>query len=485
MTGLATEKAVLWTAAEAAKAAGGQAAGDWSATGISIDSRTVQPGDLFVAIQGPSFDGHDFATDALARGAVAAIVSRPVDGDVAENMFLRVDDCLVALSALGGAARGRTSARVIAVTGSVGKTGTKDALNTALGRQSSVHANIGSLNNHWGLPLSLARLPRDVDFAVFEIGMNHPGEISPLTRLARPHVALITTVEAAHMEFFSSVEDIADAKAEIFEGVEKGGAAVLNRDNPYFDRLAAAARDAGIERILGFGSLDEADVRLLAVQQQSDCSDVRAAVGSEIIRFRVGIPGRHWVNNALAVLATVCAAGGDVIAAAASLADLQAPKGRGRRQTVHTANGEFELIDESYNASPISMCAAFEILGLAAPKGLGRRVAVLGDMLELGQQSGELHVGLSEPLQRNRIAKVFTAGNDMARLREALPCDMRAGHSVDSETLAPMVTAAIRPGDVVMVKGSAGSRTAKVVEALLALSADGGTGPSKLLVNGG
>ncbi len=483
MTGRTMEKSVLWTAAEVAEATGGRARGNWSATGVSIDSRTLQPRDLFVAIAGPSFDGHDFVADAMARGAAAAIVSRPVDGVTDENLLV-VDDCFAALSNLGGAARSRTRATVIAVTGSVGKTGTKDALKTTLGRYSSVHASMGNLNNHWGLPLSLARLPRDTDFAVLEIGMNHSGEISPLTRLACPHVALITTVQPVHSEFFANTEEIADAKAEIFEGVVAGGAVVLNRDNPFFDRLASAARNLGIERIVGFGANEAADVRLLGVQKQSDGSVVRAAIGFEIYRFSIGIPGRHWVDNGLAVLATVWAAGGDVVAVAASLADLRAPKGRGRHHRIRTALGEFKLIDESYNASPVSMGAAFENLGLATPQGQGRRIAVLGDMLELGSQSPDLHAGLAEPLRRNRIAKVFTAGTDMERLWEALPQDMRAGHAADAETLAPMVTAAVRPGDVVMVKGSAGSRIAGVVEALLALGVDSGNGASKKVVNG-
>ncbi|MBT3359397.1 MAG: UDP-N-acetylmuramoylalanyl-D-glutamyl-2,6-diaminopimelate--D-alanyl-D-alanine ligase [Rhodospirillales bacterium] len=478
------EKAVLWTAIEAAKATGGQTRGEWSARGVSIDSRTVEPGDLFIAIAGPSFDGHDFVSDALARGAVAAIVSHPIGDGVSDDKLLLVDDCFAALWNLGGAARGRTSATVIAVTGSVGKTGTKDALKKTLGRHSSVHASKGNLNNHWGLPLSLARLPRDADYAVLEMGMNHSGEISPLTRLARPHVAMITTVQPVHSEFFASVEEIADAKAEIFEGVEKGGVAVLNRDNPFFDHLASAARKSGIERIVSFGAHETTDVRLLGVQQQSDGSLVRAVVGSETIRFNIGIPGRHWVENGLAVLATVWAAGGDVVAVAASLADLQAPKGRGQCHSVPIGDGAFDLIDESYNASPISMGAAFENLGLATPQGDGRRIAVLGDMLELGTLSPDMHAALAEPLQRNRIAKVFTAGTDMARLWDALPNDMRAGHAADAETLAPMVTAAVRPGDVVMVKGSAGSRTAKVVEALLALGSDDGDTSSKIVVNG-
>ncbi len=459
-------KEILWTAADAAAATGGLTSGDWEATGVSIDSRSVEPGDLFVAIQGPNFDGHSFVSDALMNGAAAAMVSRPAGSDVGPRKQLVVTDCLEALRVLGGAARGRSRACVIAVTGSVGKTGTKEALRLALGRQSSVHANPGSLNNHWGLPLTLARLPQDADYGVFEIGMNHPGEIRPLSRLARPHVALVTNVEPVHSEFFDSVEGIADAKAEIFEGVEPGGAAVLNHDNPYFDRLASKALDSGIKRILSFGRHADAGVRLLSADVGPDHSDVEAALGSLTLRFRVAIPGTHWVMNSLAVLATVWAANGDVAEAGEALAELEAPKGRGQRHRISISGGGIELIDESYNASPVSMSAAFEALGRILPANNGRRIAVLGDMLELGAESGELHAGLVEPLRTNVIDLVFTAGSGMENLWQALPRHMRGAHAADADTLAPLVLDALQPGDVVMVKGSAGSRMGRIVEAI-------------------
>ena len=475
-------KETLWTAAEAAAATGGRTDSDWSATGVSIDSRTVEPGDLFVAIQGPNFDGHEFVSDALTNGASAVMVSRLPGSGVATSKVLVVDDCLEALRALGGAARDRSCARVIAVTGSVGKTGTKEALRLALGRHQTVHANPGSLNNHWGLPLTLARLPRDADFGVFEMGMNHPGEIAPLSRLARPHVALITTVEPVHSEFFDSVEQIADAKAEIFDGVETGGAAVLNRDNPHFERLAAKALAAGVKRILTFGHHPEAGVRAVSAEGGPHGSDVEAVLGSKTLHYRIGIPGAHWVSNSLAVLTTVWAADGDVSAAAEALAEMEAPKGRGQCHRITLTNGTIELIDESYNASPVSMNAAFATLGQMRPEGEGRRIAVLGDMLELGDKSPALHAELAEPLTKNRIDLVFTAGADMASLWDALPKFLRGGHAAGSEALAPMVLAALRPGDIVMVKGSAGSRMGRIVEAIRDLRRGGNGSPRKAAV---
>lgn len=462
----------LWTAAEAMVATHGRANGEWAAQGISIDSRTLVPGDLFVAIQGPSFDGHDFVADAFAHGAAAAIVSRQPGQDVPEAKLLMVGDCLEALRALGGAARSRTRARIVAVTGSVGKTGTKEALSLVLGRQFKVFANPGSLNNHWGVPLSLARLPRDIDFGVFELGMNHPGEITPLSRLVRPHVALITNVEPVHTAFFSNVEAIADAKAEIFEGVADGGAAILNHDNPHFGRLRSAAERAGLKRVFSFGMHQEALVRALHAVFRAGESEITAALGLKTLKFRVGIPGRHWVSNALAVLATVWATDGDVALAAAALADLEAPKGRGRVYRVALPVGTLDVIDESYNASPVSMRATLGVLGQIEPRANGRRIAVLGDMLELGPDSGALHAGLADVLVEKGVEKVFTAGSEMAHLWEILPRAIRGGHAADSETLAAMVTATVQPGDIIMVKGSAGSRMGAVVDALRRMDAN-------------
>ena len=459
----------LWTYAEARTATGGRCTWEWLATGIAIDSRTVAPGDLFVALRGPNFDGHDFVTDALAKGAVAAVVDRAAETLSAGAPLLMVDDTLEALRALAGAARARTAARIVGVTGSVGKTGVKEALRLVLSRQGPTTANQGSLNNHWGLPLSLARLHKNDAFGVFEMGMNHPGEIIPLTRLARPDVAVVTTVEAVHMESFPSLEAIADAKAEIFAGCGPDATAVLFRDNAYFSRLAAAARHAGIRHVLGFGGDAFADVRLLSSRLDAEQSRVRAMVGGRVVEYHVGRPGSHWVTNSLCVLATVAGLGADVEAAAEALADLQPAKGRGQRFTVAVEGGSFDLVDDSYNASPVSMAASFAVLGGLTPGQGGRRIAVVGDMLELGLDELALHAGLAHPLAAHGVDLVFTAGPRMRALFDVLPASMRGAHAADSAHLAPIVAEAVHAGDVVAVKGSAGSHMGRVVDALKAL----------------
>ncbi|MFO1127985.1 MAG: UDP-N-acetylmuramoylalanyl-D-glutamyl-2,6-diaminopimelate--D-alanyl-D-alanine ligase [Rhodospirillales bacterium] len=461
----------LWTYAEAAAATGGRCTAEWLATGIGIDSRTTAPGDLFVALRGPNFDGHSFVADALRAGAVAAMVDHLPEAAAAEAPLLVVDDTLEALRALAAAARQRTTARIVGVTGSVGKTGVKEALRLTLSRQGATTANQGSLNNHWGLPLSLARLRKHDAFGVFEMGMNHPGEIVPLTRLARPDVAVITTVEAVHMESFASVEEIADAKAEIFAGCGPDATAVLFRDNPHFARLAAAARHLGIRHVLAFGGDAFADVRLLSSRLDAEGSTVRAMVEGRVVEYRVGLPGSHWVTNSLCVLAAVAAAGADVDGAAAALADLQPAKGRGQRFTLALGGGSFELVDDSYNASPVSMAASFAVLGRLAPGAGGRRIAVIGDMLELGADELALHAGLATGLCDHNVDLVFAAGPRMRALFEALPAAMQGAHAADSTLLAPIVAHAVRPGDVVAVKGSAGSRMGRVVDALKALPA--------------
>ncbi len=470
------ERPILWTAAEAVAATDGSSDRSWRAYGVSIDTRTLAAGDLFVALRGPNFDGHAFVADALAKGAAAAVVSQRPEGLADDAPLLSVADTLAALGDLGRAARRRSRGRICAVTGSVGKTSVKEALRHVLGRQALTHASIGSLNNHWGLPLSLARLAPSASFAVFEIGMNHAGEITPLSRLARPHVAVITTVEAVHREHFASVDAIADAKAELFQGIEPNGIAVLNRDNAFFSRLAQHAGACGAAAISTFGRHPLADVRLLKEEpfggETGGGSQVRADVAGTVIEYRLAVPGRHWVTNSLCVLATVHALGGDVEAAAGALTDVEPPKGRGLRARLPIGGGEFELIDDSYNASPPSMAASFQVLGLSRPGAQGRRIAVLGDMLELGEDSPSLHAGLAAPLIEHRIDLVFTAGPQMAHLNAALPVAMRAGHAPESAALAPLVAASVRAGDVVSVKGSAGSRMQRVVDALRALSAD-------------
>jgi len=475
----------LWTAADAAAATGGKATGSWSATGISIDSRTVLPGDLFIALKGPNFDGHKFAAAALTAGACAAVIDMD-PGDLDDTApILQVADTMQALRDLGVAARARTSARIIAVTGSVGKTGTKEALKFVLSRQAQTSASKGSLNNHWGLPLSLARMPSQATFGIFEMGMNHSGEITPLSKMARPHVALITNVEAVHTAQFASVEAIADAKAEIFAGIEQGGMAVLNRDNDHFHRLAKAAGTYGVERILSFGLSEEADFRLIEENRDAGGSSVTIDIGGHGLSYRLGIAGHHWVLNSLGVLAAVAADGGNVGEAARALGDITAPQGRGQVHHIAIAGQSFTLIDESYNASPVSMNASFEVLGQAVPGSGGRRIAVLGDMRELGEDSSARHAALAEPLARNKIDLVFTAGPDMAHLFDAIDPAMRGAHAENAEALLPTVLAAIGSGDVVMIKGSHGSRTGLIVNALVAEAEKPGAMPPRVANGGG
>ena len=460
---------ILWTSAEAAEAVGGRSAVAWTAAGVSIDSRTLAPGDLFVALKGPNFDGHDYVAAALAAGAAAAMVTeRPQD--VGENApLLFADDTEQGLTELGRAGRVRADARVVAVTGSVGKTGVKESLAHVLGSQGETHASAGNLNNQIGVPLSLARLPREARFAVLEIGMNHAGEILPLTRLVRPHVAIVTTISPVHMQFFASVEAIAEAKAEIFVGVERGGTAVINRDNPHFELLAQRARDAGINHIIGFGSDRRAEFRLLDLQLSGDSSLIEAKFAGGTLSYRLNLPGRHWATNSLAVLAAVYAVGADVFAAAAALAEMTPPKGRGACYRVNTGAIEFLLIDDSYNASPVSMAAALRVLAHVAPGPSGRRIAVLGDMLELGVRSDEFHRGLAHEIESSGVDLVFAAGERMRLLYEALPAERRGAQAGTAAELSPLVSRALRTGDVVLVKGSAGSRTGLIVRDLLAL----------------
>jgi UDP-N-acetylmuramoyl-tripeptide--D-alanyl-D-alanine ligase len=460
--------AALWTSAEARAATNGTQRGpDWQASGICIDSRSLKAGDLFVALAGPNHDGHDFVAAALAQGAAAALVHRVPEGLAGDARLLLVGDTLEALGDLGRASRARSKARVVAVTGSVGKTGTKEMLLLALSTQGTTHASVGSFNNHWGVPLSLARMPRDVRFAIFELGMNHPGEITPLTRLVRPHVAIVTTVEAVHTAFFASTDEIADAKAEIFAGLEPGGVAILPRDNRHFRRLAAAAGAAGVETILSFGSHIDASARLLDCGLDPASTAVFALLRDHPVAYRIGVSGLHWAMNSLAVLLAVGAMGGDAEAAAKSLAAMSPPKGRGERHRIAVRGGSAELIDESYNASPVSMKAAIATLAAARPAKGARRIAVLGDMLELGDEAAALHAGLAGTLANWNIDLVFTAGPLMGHLDETLPSDRRGGHAASADEVSPLVARTVKAGDVVMVKGSAGSRMGRVVKALI------------------
>ncbi|AWU94155.1 UDP-N-acetylmuramoylalanyl-D-glutamyl-2,6-diaminopimelate--D-alanyl-D-alanine ligase [Azospirillum ramasamyi] len=469
---MSDDKTVLWTAADAAAATGGRLAGPaaWTATGVTIDSRKVAPGDLFVAIRGPNFDGHAFVGAALTAGAAAALVDHVPDGLPADRPLLIASvDTLEAMAALGAAARARCGARFVGVTGSVGKTGTKETLRHVLLAQGPTYATEGSLNNHWGVPLSLARLPEASAYGVFELGMNHAGELGPLSRQVKPDVAIVTTVEAAHLEFFSGVEAIADAKAEIFEGLGADGVAVLNRDNGQYARLAAAARRQDLTHIWSFGAHAEADARLVDCSLHATCSAVTAVIRGERLQYCLSLPGKHWVMNSLAVLLAVKALGADVAAAARSMSTLQPVKGRGTRKRIKLPQGAFTLIDESYNASPAAMAATLEVLGKIDPGAGGRRIAVLGDMRELGGRADALHIALAEPLRAAHVDTVYACGPHMKALFDRLPEAMRGAWTESSVDLAPIVTAAVKGGDVIMVKGSLGSRTGLVVDALAAL----------------
>lgn len=461
----------LWTAEEAAAATRGRVAGAWRCDGVSIDSRTVGRGDLFVALAGPSFDGHDFVAQALEKGASAAMVHRVPDG-VDPARLLVVGDTLTGLRDLGIAARERLTGTVIAVTGSVGKTGAKEMLRLACGALGPTVASEGSFNNHWGLPLSLARTPRDTAWCVLEMGMNHAGELRDLTAVARPHVAIITTVAAVHIEFFDSVAAIARAKAEILEGVVPGGTAVLPRDNEHFDILKAAAEAHGC-RVVTFGEHADADLRLTGVTPGDAATEVTADLADESLSYSVGAVGRHWALNSLAVLAAVHAAGGDATRAALALGAMEPPKGRGRRQSISLpeshGGGLLTVIDESYNASPVSVRAALGVLRTAGVGHGGRRIAVLGDMRELGAQADALHAGLADAVTAGGIDVVHCCGPHMVRLYDALPPAVRGHHATDSTALAALVVSAVKAGDTVMIKGSLGSRMKVVLDALTAL----------------
>ena len=464
----------LWTAKEVRAVTGGHGSSDWSALGISIDSRTVAPGELFVAIEGPNFDGHDFIAAAFENGAAAAVAARIPDGLARKWPLVLVDDTLRALEAMGRARRAEVDARIIAITGSVGKTGTKEALRHALqAAGGQIHANASSLNNHWGVPLSLARMPRDSDYAIFELGMNRPGEIANLANMVRPDLALITTIAPAHLAVFASVADIARAKAEIFQGLTANGLAVIPRDSPYFTLLSDAAEAAGAGKILSFGQASEADVRLERVVEHADCVCVAADIQGTPVTYKVAAPGRHWAINSLAVLAVVHALGADLGRAALALAEFTPLKGRGLRHDVMFRDGQFLLIDESYNANPTSIRAALDVLANSVPGPGGRRIAVLGDMLELGDEAEAMHVELAEELVSRDIDLVFVCGPHMAAMLAALPETRRGGISETSASLKSIVVEAVQPGDVVTVKGSLGMAMAPIVEALLTLDDDG------------
>ncbi|MDE2017719.1 MAG: UDP-N-acetylmuramoylalanyl-D-glutamyl-2,6-diaminopimelate--D-alanyl-D-alanine ligase [Hyphomicrobiales bacterium] len=467
--------APLWKAGEIAAAAGARVVGGpaLDAAGISIDTRTLSPGDLYVAIEGERHDGHDFVAAAFGAGASGALVSAIRAGGLAGGPLLVADDSLEGLRGLARAARARSNARVVAVTGSVGKTSVKEMLRTALAPQGATHASAASHNNHWGVPLTLARLPREARYAVLEMGMNHAREIAPLSALGRPRVAVITAIAPVHIGNLGSLEAIADAKAEIFEGAERGATAVIDADAPFADKLAAAARANGLSRTLTFGEAG-ADARLVSVEAHGDGSRVEADVLGRRVAFALGAPGGHMAKNALAVLLAVHALGADIDRAAAALAGFAAPGGRGARLRLSAPGGEFTLIDESYNANPASMRAALALLGGTSPARGGRRVAIVGDMLELGADAERLHAELAPALDAARVDLLLTAGPLSRALHEAGRGGREARHADGAEGLAALALDALRGGDVAMAKGSNGSRVHAVVAALKARASKSG-----------
>ena len=472
-------KMTLWTATDAAAATHGTTTTDWTATGVSIDTRTIQPGDLFVALT-DSRDGHDFVATALQKGAAAALVSR-IPQDVApEAPLLIVPDVLRALEHLGQAARARTSAKIVAVTGSVGKTSTKEMLRAILSGQGRTHAAEASYNNHWGVPLTLARMPPDTEFAVIEIGMNHPGEIAPLARLTRPHVALITTIAPAHLEAFGSIDGIATEKAAIFQGLEPHGTAIIPLDTPTAPILLAEATGHSLKT---FGANPRADYHLAHVTVGDHATVIRATRNGTSFLFKVMSPGRHFAANGLAALAVADALGLDPALAAADLGRWSPPQGRGTRETIMLDPVEslsFDLIDDAFNSNPASLAAALDVLIAATPQDQvgrisgGRRIAVLGDMLELGPTETQLHLAIARHPGLATVTTVHCVGPRMAALHQALPRAQRGQWVASAPELATQARSLVDAGDVVLVKGSKGIKVSLVVDALRKLGQGAG-----------
>jgi UDP-N-acetylmuramoyl-tripeptide--D-alanyl-D-alanine ligase len=464
---------MLWTSDEAVAATGGRTTAPWAAAGVSIDTRTLQPGDLFVALKDVR-DGHDFVAQALEKGAAAALVSRVPEGLSSGAPLLVVPDVLKALEDLGRAARARAKARVVGVTGSVGKTSTKEMLRVVLGGQGRVHAAEASYNNHWGVPLTLARLPREADFAVIEIGMNHPGEIAPLSHMARPDVVVITIVAPAHLEAFDSIEGIAHEKAAIIDGLQPGGVAVLNADIATSPLLQAKAHEAQA-RAVTFGAAEGADYRMVSVQIGDDSTVVRATRQGQPVLYKVMSPGRHFAANGLAVLAVADALGLDPVISATDLGRWQPPAGRGVRERIMLDLVEetgFDLIDDAFNANPASMAASLEVLVNARPqdgigsRAKGRRIAILGDMLELGPTEAALHAAIAETPGLAAIDLIHCVGPRMKALHAALPRGQRGDWVATAAELVPRARHLIDAGDIILVKGSKGIKVSLMVDAL-------------------
>jgi UDP-N-acetylmuramoyl-tripeptide--D-alanyl-D-alanine ligase len=463
----------LWTSAEAALVTGGRAIGDWACDGVSIDTRTLQAGDLFVALKDVR-DGHEFVAQALQNGAAAALVSRIPEGVSEDAPLLIVEDVLAGLEALGTAARARTDAKIVAVTGSVGKTSTKEMLLAMMSDQGRTHASVASYNNHWGVPLTLARMPRDTEFAVIEIGMNHPGEIAPLAKMAAPDVAMVTTVAAAHLEAFENVEAIAVEKASIFEGMKPGGVAVINADIEHAAILMAKAMERRL-RELEFGE-HGFQFKLKDVNVQADATVVQADADGTPLLFKIATPGRHFAMNGLGALAVVQALGGDLALAAQSLGRWQPYQGRGGRETIVLDPVEthltLDLIDDSYNANPTSMAAALEVLAASnvthdiGRVSKGRRIAFLGDMKELGPDDIALHAGLAHLEATQKLDVIHCIGPLMRSLYDLLPAHQRGEWTETSQEMLTGLRQKLDSGDVVLAKGSLSMKLGSIVDAI-------------------
>jgi UDP-N-acetylmuramoyl-tripeptide--D-alanyl-D-alanine ligase len=436
----------------------------WQADGIAIDNRSTSVSDLFVALKGPNHDGHDYVDAAAATGASAALVSRPLNIDLPQ---ICVDDTLVALNALGKAARDRSAAKRIAITGSVGKTGTRHLVSSVLASQGSCHASEGNLNNHIGAPLSLARMPKDTSFGVFELGMNHAGEIAELSPLIAPHIAVITRIASSHIGHFENLDAIADAKAEIFSGLGSGGIAIINADDGYATTLAKAAREAGAAKIITIGVADTATHQITRISRQIDGLEIEASLAGKPLKFHLGMMAPHWAYAALTSLAIGHALDLDITGCTDALAAARDLPGRGGRiPAMLKGQRSITIIDDSYNASPASMAAAIQSLG--SDPWEGRRIAILADMLELGEQSFALHQGLAEDIKNAGIDLVICFGPEMNSLASRLEASGQECHAtVDAEGAISHALNLLEDGDLVLIKGSNGMRTHKVVQALI------------------
>ena len=457
----------LWTAKEIARATNGKITKDFEIYGLSIDTRTIKKGDLFIALKGERSDGHDHAAEALMKGAAGVLVSRLPEG-VAEHQAIVVEDTMKALEETAKAAHARSAAKIIGVTGSSGKTSTKEMLRTALTGVGKTHTTLGNLNNNIGMPLTLARMPKDTDFAVIEMGISHAGEMTEMTVLANPDIAMITMIGTAHCEFFKTRADTAVAKAEIFKGMNANGIAFLNAEDDQFPLLKKEAQKCGVKDIRSFGSAADDNIVLLHIGDVTEGTQVSAKIDEQSYTYTLKLKGRHQVQNSLGVIGILSALNVDMSAALQSLGQLQPVKGRGQRFEIALKDGSFTLIDDAYNANPESMQAGIRVLGASSPVNGGRRIAVIGDMLELGEQAQTLHTNLAKDLIENKIDKVYTVGPNSAALFDTLPSEMQGIKKPVSDELATLIKNEIKTGDIVLVKGSFGSKMSKIVEALKA-----------------